>query len=101
MENLREALGPEKRPTVCFDRGGWSPKLFAELDGAGFDVLGHYRRKSDYAWASGRIVTTSAKRRKSEMFSVMRVPMPCTTIVATTLASWTCFRWTRWPKAMS
>ena len=25
--------------TVCFDRGGWSPALFADITGAGFDVL--------------------------------------------------------------
>lgn len=36
---VRELLGPTARPTICFDRGGWSPKLFAELDKAGFDIL--------------------------------------------------------------
>ncbi|MGH3530286.1 MAG: putative transposase, partial [Pseudonocardiaceae bacterium] len=35
---VRELLGADARPTVCFDRGGWSPKLFAELVGAGFDI---------------------------------------------------------------
>jgi hypothetical protein len=25
--------------TVCFDRGGWSPALFADITGAGFDLL--------------------------------------------------------------
>lgn len=36
---IRELLGPDARPTICFDRGGWSPKLFAELGLAGFDIL--------------------------------------------------------------
>ncbi len=27
------------RVTVCFDRGGWSPALFADITGAGFDLL--------------------------------------------------------------
>lgn len=36
---VRELLGADARPTLCFDRGGWSPKLFAELVVAGFDVL--------------------------------------------------------------
>lgn len=36
---VRELLGPDARPTICFDRGGWSPQLFAELVEAGFDVL--------------------------------------------------------------
>jgi prepilin-type processing-associated H-X9-DG protein len=35
----REIVGPDRRPTICFDRGGWSPKLFAELHAAGFDIL--------------------------------------------------------------
>ena len=25
--------------TVCFDRGGWSPALFADITGAGFGLL--------------------------------------------------------------
>ncbi|HZW44063.1 MAG TPA: helix-turn-helix domain-containing protein [Dermatophilaceae bacterium] len=36
---IRALVGADARPTICFDRGGWSPKLFAELDKAGFDVL--------------------------------------------------------------
>ncbi len=35
---VRELLGPDARPTICFDRGGWSPALFTELVGAGFDI---------------------------------------------------------------
>jgi transposase len=37
--HVRELVGPDARPTICFDRGGWSPRLFAELDAAGFDIL--------------------------------------------------------------
>jgi hypothetical protein len=36
---LRGIVGEERRVTVCFDRGGWSPALFADITGAGFDVL--------------------------------------------------------------
>jgi transposase len=36
---VRDLVGGEARPTVCFDRGGWSPKLFAELTAAGFEVM--------------------------------------------------------------
>jgi len=39
VTKIRELVGPEARPTICFDRGGWSPKLFAELVLAGFDIL--------------------------------------------------------------
>jgi transposase len=38
-ESIRALVGPERRPTIAFDRGGWSPKLFAELVAGGFDVL--------------------------------------------------------------
>ena len=36
---IRTLVGPDARPTICFDRGGWSPKLFAELASAGFEIL--------------------------------------------------------------
>ncbi|MGH9295856.1 MAG: putative transposase, partial [Acidimicrobiales bacterium] len=36
---VRTLLGEDARPTIAFDRGGWSPKLFTELKAAGFDIL--------------------------------------------------------------
>jgi len=39
VDKVRQLLGPDARPTICFDRGGWSPKLFAQLNNAGFDIL--------------------------------------------------------------
>jgi transposase len=36
---LRGIVGEGRRVTVCFDRGGWSPALFADITAAGFDVL--------------------------------------------------------------
>jgi len=36
---IRGLVGPDRRPTIAFDRGGWSPTLFAELAAAGFDIL--------------------------------------------------------------
>lgn len=41
---IRALVGEDRRPTICFDRGGWSPKLFKELTLAGFDIL-TYRKK--------------------------------------------------------
>lgn len=38
-ETVRELVGPDRRPTICFDRGGWSPAAFAGLVAAGFDIL--------------------------------------------------------------
>ncbi|MBI1727864.1 MAG: hypothetical protein HYR50_11420 [Candidatus Rokubacteria bacterium] len=36
---IRSLVGPRRRVTVVFDRGGWSPKLFAKLIKARFDIL--------------------------------------------------------------
>ena len=36
---LRQVAGEGRRVTVCFDRGGWSPALFADITAAGFDLL--------------------------------------------------------------
>ena len=37
--DLRAIAGQGRRVTVCFDRGGWSPALFADITAAGFDLL--------------------------------------------------------------
>jgi len=42
---LREITGPGRKATLCFDRGGWSPALFADITDAGFDLLTY--RKND------------------------------------------------------
>ncbi len=39
LPELRTAVGDGRRVLVGFDRGGWSPALFAHMAGAGFDVL--------------------------------------------------------------
>jgi hypothetical protein len=36
---LRQVVGQGRRVTVCFDRGGWSPALFADITAAGFGLL--------------------------------------------------------------
>lgn len=38
LKDVRAVLG-ERRATVVFDRGGWSPKLFAELIDGEFDLI--------------------------------------------------------------
>jgi transposase len=47
LREVREVVG-ERRVTIVFDRGGFSPKLFAAMIKSGFDVLtyrkGHCRR---------------------------------------------------------
>jgi hypothetical protein len=39
LPELRQVVGDGRKVTVCFDRGGWSPALFADITGAGFDLL--------------------------------------------------------------
>ena len=39
IPELRAMVGDERRVLVGFDRGGWSPVLFADLHTAGFDTL--------------------------------------------------------------
>ncbi len=41
---LRDLVGPDRRPTIAFDRGGWSPATFAALTADGFDIL-TYRKQ--------------------------------------------------------
>jgi len=38
LDEVRKLVG-DRRVTVVFDRGGWSPKLFAKLLDSGFDIL--------------------------------------------------------------
>jgi hypothetical protein len=39
LPKLRRAVGDARRVLVGFDRGGWSPALFAHMHAEGFDVL--------------------------------------------------------------
>jgi hypothetical protein len=45
LKEVRSLVG-ERRVTVVFDRGGWSPKLFKKLIKSGFDILTY--RKAPY-----------------------------------------------------
>ena len=45
LPSLRDIAGPGAKPVLCFDRGGWSPALFADIIDAGFDLLTY--RKND------------------------------------------------------
>lgn len=39
MAEVRKVIGPDATPTVVFDRGGWSPKLFRRIRQANFHFL--------------------------------------------------------------
>src|SRR5450756_1148784 len=43
LPDLRAVIGPDRRATVDFDRGGYSPSVFTEILTAGFDVLTYFK----------------------------------------------------------
>jgi transposase len=45
LADVRRLVGDQRRLTVIFDRGGFSPKLFARLIAAGFDVITYRKGK--------------------------------------------------------
>jgi transposase len=45
LPRLRDLAGQDRKVILCFDRGGWSPDLFADIIDAGFDLLTY--RKND------------------------------------------------------
>jgi hypothetical protein len=47
LAEVRKLLGPDRRATVVFDRGGWSPNLFARMVSEGFDVLTYRKGDAD------------------------------------------------------
>jgi hypothetical protein len=46
LPDLRSVCGPAARPVLCFDRGGWSPDLFAAAVKAGFGLLTYRKNAS-------------------------------------------------------
>ena len=45
LDEVRSLVGV-RRVTVVFDRGGWSPKLFAKIIAVGFDILTYRKGRS-------------------------------------------------------
>src|SRR6266705_4381141 len=60
LGEVRKLLGPKRRATVVFDRGGWSPKLFRELLALDFDIL-TYRKGRTRRIAEARFTQHKAK----------------------------------------
>jgi hypothetical protein len=60
LREVREVVG-ERRVTIVFDRGGWSPKLFATMINDGFDVLTYRKGRCN------RINERRFVRRRAEL----------------------------------
>ena len=71
LPQLREVVGEGRRVTVCFDRGGWSPALFADITGAGFDLL-TYRKGpvADLPGSAFTMVTGTDDRGRSHDYQL-------------------------------
>jgi len=59
LQEVRKLVG-DRRGTVVFDRGGWSPKLFQKLLEANFDIL-TYRKGKSRRIAAQRFVVRRAQ----------------------------------------
>jgi DNA-binding CsgD family transcriptional regulator len=59
LTQVRQLVG-DRRVTIVFDRGGWSPKLFQQLLAANFDLL-TYRKGKSRRVAAHRFVLRSAE----------------------------------------
>nr|WP_325498189.1 helix-turn-helix domain-containing protein [Mycobacterium sp.] len=97
IPELRTLVGDDRRVLVGFDRGGWSPALFADLHTAGFDTLtwrkGHTADIDEHAFSEhshtdehGRVHTwrladtevqldITEKPRKGEVFSIRQISL--------------------------
>ena len=53
LRTLIDASGPERRCTLVFDRGGYSPQVFAEIIAADMGLLTYYKG----AWARAAVST--------------------------------------------
>src|SRR5664279_3348995 len=56
LPDLRAIIGPGRRCTVVFDRGGYSPAVFTQVIAAGFDVLTYF--KGSWARSASEAFTT-------------------------------------------
>jgi hypothetical protein len=45
VEEIKSLIGKDRRLSIVFDRGGWSPKLFVRLVNEGFDIVTYRKGK--------------------------------------------------------
>ena len=75
LPGLRQIAGQDREPTLCFDRGGWSPDLFAGIIAAGFHLL-TYRKASpgkdipDLPADQFSVVTTAADDGRAREYAL-------------------------------
>jgi len=72
LPELRELVG-DRRVTICFDRGGWSPELFWELQQAGFHFLTYRKGRTRKEPASSFVSVCHHEARKEYELTDRRV----------------------------
>jgi hypothetical protein len=76
---IRALVGEQARPTIVFDRGGYSPRLFAELNEAGFHIL-TYRKaplpKEPRSAFDAHELTDDLGRSQAYLLADRRVRLP-------------------------
>jgi hypothetical protein len=60
LKQVRDLIGPHRRLTVVFDRGGWSPRLFLTILDMRFDIL-TYRKGGFRKISEKRFILRKAK----------------------------------------
>ena len=63
LPDMRELVG-DRRVTICFDRGGWSPELFWELQQANFDFVTYRKGRTRKEPASAFVSVCHREARK-------------------------------------
>ena len=86
LPDLRGICGDAARPLLCFDRGGWSPDLFAHVIAAGFDLLTYRKEQPGKPVPdidAGKFTTTAHPgddgRQRSYDLADTRIELPVTT----------------------
>src|SRR5260221_578359 len=77
LPKLRQVIGDGRRVTVCFDRGGWSPALFADIIAAGFDLLTYRKGPApDLPAAAFTTITCAADRGHAHAYDLVANTIP-------------------------
>ena len=63
LPDMRELVG-DRRVTICFDRGGWSPELFWDLEQANFHFLTYRKGRTRKEPASAFVMVGHREARK-------------------------------------
>jgi transposase len=71
LEDVKRLVPPGRRVTVIFDRGGYSPKLFARLIALGFDVITYRKGKVR------KLVRSCFAKRRRKIDGMWREYMLC------------------------